>query len=150
MWTSTLLLHSCRISLQFCLLYTPEPSGPPTKKTVAFVNESTISFSWSAPEPELQNGVIIHYRVCIREMQSGPESSCTRTTQISANDDNNSFMYSGLSPSKEYIVMVKAATVVGLGPPAFILKTSGRPAAACFQAVVVCPRVCFHTIWQYC
>ena len=125
-WTSAKLLHSCRITLKFCLLYTLEPSGPPTRKTVTFVNESTISFSWSAPEPELQNGVIMHYSVCIREMQSGPESSCTRTAKISANDDNNSFMYSGLSPSKEYIVMVKAGTVVGLGPPAFILKTSGR------------------------
>ena len=58
-------------------------------------------------------------------MQSGPESACTRTAQVSANDGNSSFVYSGLKPSKEYVVMVKAATVVGFGPPAFILKTSG-------------------------
>lgn len=92
---------------------------------MTFVNETTIGFSWSAPEAELQNGVIVHYSVCIREMQSGPESTCTRTAQISANDGNSSFVYSGLKPSKEYVVMVKAATIVGFGPPAFILKTSG-------------------------
>ena len=103
--------------------FTSEPSGPPTRKTVTFVNESMISFSWSAPEPELQNGVIIHYSMCIREY--GPESTCTRAAQISASDEN-SYTYNGLIPSKEYIVVIKAATTVGLGPPAFIQKTSGR------------------------
>ncbi len=105
------------------VLFSSEPSGPPTRETVTFVNESMITFSWSPPEPELQNGVIIHYHVCIREY--GPESTCTRATQIPPSDEN-SYTYSGLNPNKEYIVVIKAATVVGLGPPAFIQKTSGR------------------------
>ncbi|XP_028401484.1 phosphatidylinositol phosphatase PTPRQ-like [Dendronephthya gigantea] len=100
-----------------------EPSGPPTGKSVIFVNESAISFSWSEPEPELQNGAIIHYRVCIREY--GIAFTCTRATQVPASDRNN-YTFGGLNPVKEYVVSIEAATKVGFGPPAFLQKTSGE------------------------
>ena len=87
------------------------------------MNESSIGFSWSAPEPELQNGAIIQYRVCIREYGIG--FTCTRTALVPANDQN-SYTYGGLNPVKEYVVSIEAATKVGFGPPGFIQKTSGK------------------------
>ncbi|XP_028400962.1 protein sidekick-1-like [Dendronephthya gigantea] len=78
---------------------------------------------WTPPHPELQNGVIIHYVLCIREY--GPNFACGRTTQVLESSDM-SFTYGGLSPNREYVVVIRAATIVGLGPPAFVQKTKGQ------------------------
>lgn len=115
-----------------------EPSGPPTRKTVTFVNESTITFSWSPPEPDSRNGIIIYYTLCIREY--GPESTCTRDVHIPASKESNSYTFSGLDPSQEYIVGIKAATTVGLGPSAFIQKTSGKNKPVCRYLSVLLPQ----------
>jgi hypothetical protein len=113
---STNRLTSCVFS---CIA---EPDGPPLDKKVNYVDESTISFSWSPPLWDLRNGIILHYNVCIREY--GPDFSCARPKMIES--DSRSSSYAGLKPSSEYVVVIKAATIVGLGPPAFIQKTAGK------------------------
>ncbi|CAB4035256.1 phosphatidylinositol phosphatase PTPRQ-like, partial [Paramuricea clavata] len=98
-----------------------EPDGPPMEKIVKYLDESTISFSWTEPHPELHNGIIIYYHVCIRKY--GPDFSCARTAQIPRQNEK-SYAYGGLSPSSEYVVVIRAATIIGLGPAAFIQKTA--------------------------
>jgi hypothetical protein len=93
------------------------------EKIVKYLDDSTISFSWTEPHPELHNGIIIYYHVCIRKY--GPDFSCTRTAQIPRQNEK-SYAYGGLSPSSEYVVVIRAATIIGLGPPAFIQKTAGK------------------------
>ena len=88
-----------------------------------YIDDWTISFSWSAPHPDLHNGIIIYYDVCIREY--GPDFSCVRSEQVPESEEN-SYAFGGLKPSGEYVVMIKAATIIGLGPPAFIQKTAGK------------------------
>lgn len=93
------------------------------EKVVKYVDESTISFAWSAPHPELHNGIITHYHVCIRKY--GPDFTCTGRKNLQGNK-TRSYAYGGLSPSSEYVVVIRAATIIGLGPPAFIQKTRGK------------------------
>ncbi|XP_028400896.1 protein sidekick-2-like [Dendronephthya gigantea] len=101
-----------------------EPSGPPTEAKIKYVDESTIGFFWSPPHPELRNGIIIHYRVCIREY--GPNFACIRTAKVLEGRGRRSYAYGGLNPNKEYVVVIRAATIVGPGPPAFVQKTKGE------------------------
>ncbi len=124
----------------FCV---SEPYGPPTGKKVTYLDGSTISFSWSAPHQELHNGVIIYYHVCIREYGN---SSCTGTAQTL----EMSYTFTDLSPSSEYVVVIKAATIVGQGPPAFIQKTAGKKTCMLFQAcckVLQTSSRCVYTLW---
>ena len=107
----------------FCFCPISEPDGPPTEKLVKYVDDWTISFSWSAPHPDLHNGIIIYYDVCIREY--GPDFSCVRSEQVPESEEN-SYAFGGLKPSSEYAVTIKAATIIGPGPPAFIQKTAGK------------------------
>ena len=113
-------------TLLFCFVFfflMSEPDGPPTEKLIEYVDDWTISFSWSAPHPDLQNGIIIYYDLCIREY--GPDFSCVRSERV-AESEENSYAFGGLKPKSEYVVILKAATIIGLGPPAFIQKTAGK------------------------
>ena len=98
------------------------PSGPPTMIATEFLNGTMIKFTWSPPAPKFRNGEIIHYTLCIR--QYGSSFACNQTTNISGNQ--NYHEYRDLNPDKEYTIVIKAGTVVGLGPPGFVQKTSGK------------------------
>ena len=114
---------SCNTAYSFVDQFDLEPSGPPTKETIKYVDESTINFFWSPPHPELRNGIIIHYSVCIREY--GPDFACIRKVKVLEGRGRRSYAYGGLNPNREYVVVIRAATIVGLGPPAFVQKTKG-------------------------
>ena len=100
----------------------PAPSGPPTMITVTFLNGTLIEFTWSPPEPSMRNGDIIVYTLCIREY--GSLFACNKSTSVP--ETQTYYRFNDLNPRKEYIIVIKAGTVVGLGPPAFVQKTAGK------------------------
>ena len=105
-------------SILICCL---APSGPPTMIKVAFLNGTMINFTWSPPARELRNGAIIVYAICIQEF--GRLLACQKRY---VSGRQNYYVYGNLDPNKEYIIMIKAGTAAGLGPPRFLRKTIGK------------------------
>ena len=83
------------------------PTGPPQAVEVQPDNPTTLALSWQPPSLENQNGIIIHYRVNITEMETGRLLLFTAV--------NTSLSVSGLHPFYTYNCTVAAVTV-GLGP----------------------------------
>ena len=84
------------------------PTGPPEAVEVQPENPTTLVLSWQPPAPENQNGIIIHYRVNITEIETGRLLSYTavNTTILAVHD---------FHPFYNYTCIVAAVTI-GVGP----------------------------------
>ena len=89
---------------------------------VAFLNRTTMKFTWSPPAPELRNGEIILYTICIREFTR--LLACKKKVNVPGRQ--NYYVYRDVDRNKEYIIIIKAGTAAGLGPPRFVRKTLGK------------------------
>ena len=99
------IADACYYHLNFCPVV---PSGPPQGVEVQSETSTTLVLSWQPPAPENQNGIIVHYKVNITEMETGRLLSFTavNTTTLSVNM---------LHPFYTYTCIVAAVTV-GIGP----------------------------------
>ena len=94
-----------------CSCFSPEPSSGPTNVEFPRVTSSSILVTWSQPAKEDRNGVIRHYGVCFQSFFNyKPCINDTITTHAS-------FELSGLKPHQAMKFAIKAATIVGYGPP---------------------------------
>ena len=100
-----MLLSLKRLLLLFCPIV---PTGPPQGVEVQSEDPTTLVLSWQPPSPENQNGIIVHYKVNITEMETGRLLSFTavNTTTLSVNM---------LHPFYTYTCIVAAVTV-SIGP----------------------------------
>ena len=99
------MADACYYHLNFCPVV---PTGPPQGVEVQSETSTTLVLSWQPPAPENQNGIIVHYKVNITEMETGRLLSFTavNTTTLSV---------STLHPFYTYTCIVAAVTV-GIGP----------------------------------
>ena len=89
------------------------------------VTAVSVKIVWSPPEEPYQNGIITNYTICYQEALL--RTNCDRKINVSA--DQRSYHITDLSPNTEYVLQVKAATVVGTGPPGAVYVmtlSSGR------------------------
>ena len=90
------------------------PSGPPQKFTISTTSYN-ITLSWSCPLLSERNGVIISYLVTcsISNVTYSNRTSIARTSHVIPID-----------PFTNYTCSVRAATMVGDGPPVTVSGTS--------------------------
>ena len=105
-----------RFIVYFCTHIAPD--GPPIEARMTDVQASTISLSWLPPEPELRNGRIRKYAICIRIFSTFP-GSCLREIILDMKntlDTRIEYDVVDLKPYTKYIVDISAGTAVGFGP----------------------------------
>ena len=84
------------------------PTGPPQAVEVQPENPTTLVLSWQPPAPENRNGIILHYRVNITEMETGKLFSYTAV-------NTTIFAVHTIHPFYNYTCIVAAVTI-GVGP----------------------------------
>lgn len=94
-------------------LLTPKlvPSGPPANFVTSTVDSRTINLTWSAPNPEEQNGILRYYLIIL--------SSILPTEIRNISSSQLSIAITGLRPYTVYSCTVSVGTI-GLGPPTSI------------------------------
>ena len=104
---------------QFDVILIPAaPTGPPRKFMAVAVGARSITFTWEAPEPHLQNGVILSYTIIC---DPSPSSSLgSMTLQLAGN-----ITQGGFSPLTFYSCSIFARNSVGNGPAAYHNVTTG-------------------------
>ncbi|XP_060912013.1 roundabout homolog 3 isoform X4 [Labrus mixtus] len=120
------------------LVRTPEevPSAPPRGVTVATVklsNSSSISVSWEPPPSEMQNGIILEYRVwCVGS--GGGDNQTRNFINKTVDGITLSAVLKGLMPGVLYQVEVAAVTSAGVG-------THSQPVSVLFKLPAEQPSV---------
>lgn len=79
------------------------------------VEATNVSLSISFPEPELRNGVIVKYFICLRVVDSSP-GPCLRDITVATEAEWTEYTITELHPYTEYSFTISAGTVIGLGP----------------------------------
>ena len=85
------------------------PTGSPLNVTTTSVNATALLVTWVAPSADLQNGIIIQYRINLTESETGVITYFTvlNILQTTLTD---------LHPYYNYQVTVAASITIGLGP----------------------------------
>ena len=96
------------------------PSLSPQGFSGSSFSSTSYSFSWSAPPPEHQNGVIISYSIVLTAVNGGS------TLYFTANDTQ--FTATGLKPYTIYSCVVAAQTSIGTGPYSSVLTITSDEA----------------------
>ncbi|XP_077361947.1 roundabout homolog 3 isoform X2 [Festucalex cinctus] len=120
------------------LVRTPEevPSAPPRAVTVATVkqsNTSSIIVSWEPPPSDMQNGIILEYRIwCV---SSGSNNQSRYYINKTVEGNTLSTAMKGLTPGVLYQVEVAAVTGAGVGTrsqplPVLIKMAAEQPSVA--------------------
>ena len=86
--------------------------------TESIQSSTSITFNWSAPPVEEQNGQIISYTISIVETVSG------MTIQRTVPASENSISITSLLPFTTYDCSIAASTSVGIGPFSTLLTIS--------------------------
>ena len=85
------------------------PAGPPQSISADVLNATSVEFSWSAPLPEHQNGIVQSYTIIVLELETNS------TKEMRQNYVHNSIVIHSLHPYYNYQFSVAAYTVA-LGP----------------------------------
>ena len=86
------------------------PSSPPLGVAGEVLGPSAISFSWEAPPPQGQNGIIVSYTIRVTEVPTNT------TTTYQRDGSRTEILINSLHPFYEHRCRVAAETAVGLGP----------------------------------
>ncbi len=97
------------------LSYIIAPNGSPNTENFYAQDSTTIVFSWSPPDEEVQNGVIREYRIQLEEIDTGNTSSYISLS--------TSIEISSLHPDRTYELSVAAFTVA-IGPYSVIVNVT--------------------------
>ncbi|XP_051936674.1 cell adhesion molecule DSCAML1-like [Hippocampus zosterae] len=93
------------------------PDGPPLDMHLQAFSSTSIRVSWKPPRSDLRNGVIQSYSVSYREYDPvGRHFKWWQRQSVTATKPQESLILSGLRPSTQYSVLIKAQTNAGLGP----------------------------------
>ena len=93
----------------FCHLIVCVVSGePPLDFVVTIISSTSGYLTWSPPNYEEQNGVIIMYVINVTVQETGEHFQLTSNT--------TSLEVTNLKPYRTYVCIIAAATSVGLGP----------------------------------
>ena len=84
------------------------PSVPPSEVTGHVLSSTIISFTWLEPPDIHQNGIIVYYEVQVLENETG-----ILWTFFAVDNNIN---IASLHPYYDYIGIVAAHTIVGVGP----------------------------------
>ena len=98
------------------------PSAAPRNVVITSVNATFIRISWSPPEAEKQNGLIISYEVVTFCETSGSKIKKLSSSLIPSSV--TSWSNNKLGSHVGYIFYIKAGTAKGFGPSAIIYKKS--------------------------
>jgi hypothetical protein len=85
------------------------PDGPPEALRVDTLNTTSIIVSWQQPLLEKRNGLIIGYKISIKENEK-------QIWHSNVDSDPRSKIISGLQPGSKYSVRITARTINGSGP----------------------------------
>ena len=80
---------------------------------VVNVTDTTMSLSWAPPQ--VPSGIITHYQVQYRRSDSSSSSSTFTSLNLTSTD--LAYTVTELTSDTEYVIRVRAFTVVGHGPP---------------------------------
>ena len=83
------------------------PTGPPRDFVVVSTDARSITCIWEAPEPHLQNGVILGYTVVCDPAPTGPLETVTESCNVTL---------TGFAPLTQYNCSVSASNSAGKGP----------------------------------
>ena len=100
------------------------PSGVPADISIPTFNDTSITVAWKSPNENEINGILRSYQIDIYEqLNSGYLKLVSNKT---VPNTVLSWTFVSLKKKTEYIIEVKAGTVVGLGPAGVVhQKTSG-------------------------
>ena len=101
------------------------PSDTPGEVSVTAFNDTTITLSWKSLDESKTNGVLTSYAIDVyEELDSGYLKMFSNVTVSNA---VLSWTVGNLKEKTEYIIEVRAGTVMGFGPPSVVhQKTSGE------------------------
>ena len=94
-----------------CLFIHIAPDGPPIKAQATDVQPTNITLSWQPPVPELRNGNIVRYSICLLVFNISSEP-CLRRFRLRRKE----YTVNELKPYTKYIFNISAGTTVGFGP----------------------------------
>jgi len=95
----------------------PVPSGPPSNTIGTALNSTHVSLSWDPPSPDQIHGVIIGYSINFTELETGGMSHLTsEQTEAVIGPLHPHYTYNFTVVALEYVCIIAANTVVGLGP----------------------------------
>ena len=92
------------------------PSSGPETIDILGTTTNSIRLYWTKVPEKSRNGIITTYSLCYQEYEL--EHSCSSFQNIPSGSRN--FILSDLQPFKEYLILIRAATVVGWGLPTSI------------------------------
>ena len=100
------------------------PSGVPADVSIPSFNETSITVAWKSPSENEINGILRSYQVEIyKQLDTGYLELVSNKT---VPDTVLSWTFAALTKKTEYIIEVKAGTIVGFGPASVAhQKTSG-------------------------
>jgi netrin-G3 ligand len=88
------------------------PSGGPTTVFIKRLGPTVLEITWSPPEVEKRNGIIVSYRLCAKEVSDS--SPCHNNVVVGGTERR--LPIAGLKPYTWYAVSVEAGTTGGYGP----------------------------------
>ena len=97
------------------------PDGPPIEARVTHVKPTILSLSWLPPEPELRNGKIINYTICIRVFSTSSPGPCLREALLG---NQTHYTATELKPYTKYTIIISAGTEIGFGPPVLVVNST--------------------------
>lgn len=109
MWERYYVCAACGGCIwDFTIFFPFSAPGAPRNLNLRARSPTELRASWLAPDERNNNGVILGYRLTLRDLQS-QESSVVTTTSVT-------YTWSGLHPYYSYSVSIAAATSAGHGP----------------------------------
>ena len=99
------------------------PSGPPTSVEVQRIGSRILQIFWKPPEQRKQNGVIIGYRLCLKEKRFYDPCRNYVTFSVSA---MNMYTVKELKPYTMYNIHIEAKTIMGYGGGQYLDYRTGE------------------------
>jgi hypothetical protein len=125
--STSLVLLCFRVYLIYSILFShTAPGGPPIDARTIGLSSHKLTLSWLPPDPELHNGIIIKYLICLRVVSTSPGPCLREMTHVLGRQDDpiTKFTVSELKPYTKYGLNISAGTVVGFGPSASVVATT--------------------------
>ena len=114
-----------------CSIARVVPGEPPLNFVVNITSSISGYLTWSPPNYEEQNGVIIMYVINVTVQETGEHFQLTSNT--------TSLEVTNLKPYRTYVCIIAAATSVGLGPFSTSVTVKTPEDGKCVYNTLNCP-----------
>ncbi|KAL1461524.1 hypothetical protein WDU94_013411 [Cyamophila willieti] len=85
---------------------TSAPSKPPTLKSINYISNTSVEFTWVKPNKTERNGMIVHYGICASSIHA--DVKCIQENEKEGLEQKA--IISGLEPSTTYNLKIRAFT----------------------------------------